>query len=60
MGWNPTHRLDDEDWNEMRKKGVDVKFRELLTQARHTSYLIEKNPEIISKPLSEINQKQLK
>lgn len=33
MGWNPTHQLDSEDWNEIRGKRVDVKMRNLLAAA---------------------------
>ena len=25
MGWNPTHELDDDDWNDISRKGVDNK-----------------------------------
>ncbi len=52
MGWNPTHQLDDYDWEEIRAKGIDVKFRNLLAEAKSLSYLAEKNPEILNKALS--------
>jgi len=35
MGWNPKHKLDTEDWNEIRREGVDVVFeRKILPTAR--------------------------
>lgn len=59
MGWNPTHELDDDDWNDIRKKGVDVKLRDMLAEGKKISYLIEKNPQMLSMPLSETKNKLL-
>ena len=56
MGWNPSHQLDDDDWNELRAKGIDVKMRNILKEAKKVSYLVEKNPQILNKPLSEAKQ----
>lgn len=56
MGWNPTHKLDDDDWNDIRKRGVDVKLRDILSEAKRISYLAEKNPQILNLPLSEIEE----
>lgn len=56
MGWNPTHQLDDYDWEEIRTKGIDTKFRDLLAEAKKVSYLIEKNPQLLNKPLEEAKQ----
>lgn len=39
MGWNATHELESEDWNEIRGKGVDVKIRDLLSKASDVSKL---------------------
>ncbi len=39
MGWNPTHKLDGEDWNEIRGKKIDLKIRNLLVQAQELSTL---------------------
>lgn len=54
MGWNPTHNLDDYDWNELRSKKIDIKMRDLLAEAKKVSYLIEKNPRMLNEPLSEL------
>jgi hypothetical protein len=34
MGWNSTHVLDNDDWNEIRAKGVDSKLRDILFKAK--------------------------
>lgn len=31
MGWNATHVLDSDDWNEIRAKGVDKKMQKYLS-----------------------------
>lgn len=42
MGWNPSHRLDDDDWADIRSKGVDTKLRELNQSTKEKiDYLIE-------------------
>ena len=53
MEWNPTHELDDDDWNEIRSKGIDKKMRDLLAEAKEVAYFAEQNPELLNKPLSE-------
>lgn len=44
MGWNSTHRLDEDDWNEIKEKGIDRKLQDLLSQARRVARL--ENPQI--------------
>ena len=39
MGWNPTHVLDNDDWTEIRGREIDIKIRELLSQAKKLSEL---------------------
>ncbi len=60
MGWNPTHELDDDDWNDIRSKGVDTKLRDMLAEGKKVAYLIEKNPQMLNSPLSEIKGGSLK
>ena len=50
MGWNASHQLDDDDWNEIRGRGVDRKLREILYHAKQLAQ--SSNPQI-DKPLSE-------
>lgn len=52
MGWNPTHVLDSDDWNEMRAKGVDTGIRDLLVEAKGVAY--DGNLDELNKPLSEL------
>jgi hypothetical protein len=34
MGWNISHELDSDDWNEIRSKGIENKLRDLLFLAK--------------------------
>lgn len=54
MGWNPTHELDDDDWNEIHKKGAQDKIRELLKEAKRVMPLVEQNKALLQINLSEI------
>lgn len=54
MGWNETHKLDDDDWNDIHRKGIKNKMRELLSEAKRVMPLIEKNPALLQINLSEI------
>lgn len=53
MGWNPSHKLDDDDWADIRNRGVDRKIQLLLSKAKEVAYLAEGNPELLSLPLEE-------
>lgn len=53
MGWNPTHKLDDYDWEELRGTGVENKLRNVLSEAKQISYLMESNISLSNKKLSE-------
>ena len=55
MGWNPTHELDDDDWNYMRSKDVDRKARERIEVAKLVSMKI--TPSDFRIPLSELEQR---
>jgi hypothetical protein len=46
MGWNQTHQMDEYDWLEVRRIGIDNKFRNLFYEAKQIA---------INKP-NEINQ----
>lgn len=52
MGWNPSHLLNDDDWNEIKGKGVDLKLRDILILARNIAQF--ESPEKMSLPLSEL------
>ena len=54
MGWNPTHKLDDDDWNDIHRNGIKVKMRELLSESKRVMPLIEKNKALLQINLEEI------
>lgn len=60
MGWKPTHKLDANDWEEIRSKGIDNKLRNVLASGKEIAYLAEKKPEILQQKLSEVKQLLLK
>lgn len=60
MGWNPTHKLSDDDWNDIRSRGVDIRLRNILSKGKEIAYLAEKNSELLKLPLSEIKNNLLK
>lgn len=39
MGWNKSHILDDDDWNEINRLGVDRKMRDLLCESKELAQL---------------------
>lgn len=53
MGWNPTHKLDSDDWNEIRKNGVEDKLKKTLQEAKQVAQLAESNNSLLNKPLIE-------
>ena len=57
MGWNPTWKLNSDDWNEIRGREVDRKLRDVLYEAKQVAYLAIKEPSLIALPLSEAKQK---
>lgn len=34
MGWNPSHKLSPDDWNEIRASGIDKQLRDALSKAK--------------------------
>lgn len=53
MGWNPSHKMEGEDWNEIRSKGIDREMQNILSAAKEVSYLMEHDKSLASKKLSE-------
>lgn len=56
MGWNASHKLDSDDWNEIKDKGVDRKLRDVLYKAKKIAYLIPQNPQLLNCSLNEIDE----
>lgn len=52
MGWNATHTLDSDDWNEIRASGVDRKMQHILESAKEIARVA--NPEDMSTPLPKL------
>ncbi len=61
MGWNPTHEMGDGDWNELKSKGVEKKYKGVLSEVKNRvqyfidtkqTHLIGKNADVpaIEKP----------
>ena len=57
MGWNETHQLDSDDWNEIRAAGIDRQLRDILYEAKQIAQLGKL--ELINLPLSEAKTKLL-
>lgn len=53
MGWNPTHRLDGDDWNEIRLQGVEKELRYELEDAKKAALMAVNNTKILAMKLSE-------
>lgn len=59
MGWNETHILDSDDWNELNKKGIAKKMNLLLEKAKDVVREYQDNPKIFALPLSQIKTEQI-
>lgn len=55
MGWNPSHTLDANDWNEIRQSGAEEKMRTMLESAKE---IVTLNRDVdLNTPLSKIIEK---
>lgn len=56
MGWNTSHKLDGDDWNELKAKGIDRELQQGLYLAQQVVRLVEEkhDPSLLQKPLSEV------
>ncbi|MHB8674639.1 MAG: hypothetical protein ACYDAK_13310 [Candidatus Limnocylindrales bacterium] len=57
MGWNASYQIGDDDWNEIKKVGIDLKLKEILFAAKQIGSGTD--PGLIALPLSEARQKLL-
>jgi hypothetical protein len=55
MGWNPTHVLDTDDWNELRDKGITAKMQATLAAGKELAQ--HATPAELNIPLSELVKK---
>lgn len=56
MGWNNTHQLDSDDWNEIHQSGIVPEIRSMLITARQVAQLAL--PEQMNQPLSQLMDRQ--
>lgn len=55
MGWNPTHVLTDDDYNELRENGVMKKLQGIMSSAKEIARIGD--PDDLAKPLIELKDK---
>ena len=57
MGWSPTYKLGDDDWLEIRQRGVERKYKGYLEDIKsYVNNLISENKtELIGKQLLQLN-----
>lgn len=54
MGWNKTHHLGSDDFNEMRGKGILQKFTGIMSKGKEVAELALQNQNLLKQPLQEI------
>lgn len=52
MGWNPSHNLDGDDYNQIRGCGVDRELRDMLSLAKEVATMVPLRE--MNLPLSEL------
>lgn len=53
MGYNPTHKLDGYDWNEIRRSGKEKEMKEIMQKGKEVAQIAERNKSVLSLPMSE-------
>ena len=54
MGWNETHQIGDDDWNEINGAGVGEKMKALLSRAKEVGENLGLNPNMMKMTLGQI------
>lgn len=54
MGFNPDYQLDYDDWNTLRRTGLENRARNALIIAKNVSEMIDSKPELLKLKLSDI------
>ncbi len=52
MGWNQSHEIKEDDWNQIRGTGVEDKMKTLIESARVIGDEISSNPTLLKEKLS--------
>lgn len=55
MGWNKTHRLETDDFNEMREKGILQKFTGIMSKGKEVAELAIQNQNLLKQQLQDID-----
>lgn len=58
MGWNPKHKMDEADWNEVRNKGVQKRLDLRLEVARLVAQDAVNDARLLALPLSVIAKQE--
>lgn len=48
MGYNRSHRLDEDDWNDIRGKGIMEKIRDEMETAKNMAYGLGNNLQLLN------------
>lgn len=54
MGWNPDHKLNADDYNEINSNGIGQKMSLLIEKAKEISDIVIEKPELLRIKLGEI------
>ena len=54
MGFNPDHKLDADDFNQINGEGISEKMNLLLEKAKQVSDLISTQPQLMKLPLKDV------
>lgn len=52
MGWNQSHEIKEDDWNQIRGTGVEDRMKTLIESARVIGDEISSNPTLLKEKLS--------
>jgi len=54
MGWNESHVLNGDDWNQINSEGIALDMKKMLKESKDIVKLHNANPDVFLKPRSEI------
>jgi len=56
MGWNESHQIGGDDWNEINKYNLKNLISHKLEDAKKVANLLAENPRVFALPLTEVKQ----
>ncbi len=54
MGWNDSHSINNEDWNELRREGIEEKMEMIMEKARDVAKMMPTRPDFAHMTLGNI------